>query len=174
MRKHQILSDAIHSRFPEMGRNPDKLAVFVENGRLAARIGADEVAGPVPAMRGFEYRYELVVLALDFDGARQNELFWCVLDWIREWQPELLLNPRTIAENFTFQVDVLDTGLADVSIRLALNEAIIRNADGAFVYNSEPKLANSFDGVENNPVLNAILGNGSALVPDPAADPAQD
>lgn len=117
MKKPGSLRDAITALLPEFARNPDKLAMWVENGR---------VRSPGTAQRGFAWEYPLTVVAEDFTRPPET-LFFIVVDWLRAQQPDLLASN---AEGFAFDVDVIDDRTVDVKITLPLREVVTATADG--------------------------------------------
>lgn len=160
MRKHDSFRAAIVAALPDLARDPQALAVFVDKGRIAAR------AGPAGALKatGFEWRYTLNAILLDFDGD-PNVLAAAVLDWIGTFQPELLQNHASGNEAFQFQVDVLDDTKVDIEIAIEINEAVDRASDGTMTYRDEPTLEVNFAGVPAGTALDAITVSGEALFP---------
>ena len=159
MRKHDSFRAAITAAFPELVRNPQALAVFIDRGRIAARAGPE---GETKAS-GFEWRYTLNAVLIDF-ADDTNALAVAVLDWIRAAQPELLLNHTSGNEAFQFQVDVLDERKVDIEITIELNEAVDVAEDGTMTYRPEPVLESGFDDVPPGTLLDAITIGGEALL----------
>jgi hypothetical protein len=159
MRKHESFRAAIAAAFPELKRNPQTLAVFIDRGRIATRVSPDATTKTA----GFEWRYTLNAVLLDF-ADDTNTLALAVLDWIRTAQPELLLNHTTGNEAFQFQVDVLDERKVDIEITIELNEAVDVALDGTPAYRTEPTLETGFDDVPPGTLLDAITIGGEALL----------
>ena len=159
MRKHSSFRNAIVAAFPELERNPQALAVFVDQGRIAAR------AGPVAGGKatGFEWRYTLTAILIDFTGD-PNQLAARVLDWIRIHQVDRLQNHGTGDEAFGFKVDILDDRKVDIEISIELDEAVDIAADGTMTYRDELSLDDSFAGVPAETTLDAITIGGSTLL----------
>ncbi|MES2300562.1 MAG: phage tail protein, partial [Pseudomonadota bacterium] len=141
MKKPALLRAAIVALLPELARNPDKLAMWVETGRTRA-TGT--------AQRGFAWEYHLTVVVEDFTKPPEM-LFFIVTDWLRTQQPDLLASN---AEGFPFEVDVIDDKTADVKITLPLREIVTATPDGSGGWQLE---------VQPEPVLfpdAAVIGPG--------------
>ena len=158
MRKHDSLRAALVTAFPELDRDRERLAIYIERGSIASRFAEDTRSG------GFEWRYTLTAVLLDFVGDT-NLLAASVLDWLQVHQPELLLNHAAGNEAISFRVDVLDQTKADVEIEIALTEAVDIDAAGATSYRDEPVPAEAFADVPAGTVLDAITINGEGLMP---------
>ncbi|WP_299307780.1 phage tail protein [uncultured Croceicoccus sp.] len=160
MRKHDTLRAALTAAFPDLTRDPQALSIYIDKGRIAAR------AGPGGAYRatGFEWRYTVNAVLLDFAGD-PNHLAVTVLEWIRTAQPERLQNHRTGDEAFSFEVDILDDQKADIAITIELDEAVDIAADGTMTYRDEPDINPPFDGVPPETSLDAITLGGAGLLP---------
>ena len=111
MKKPDLLRAAITALLPELGRDPDRLAMWVEKGKVIARQGAQ---------RGFAWEYDLIVLISGYAGD-PDVIMFTVCEWLRAQQPDLLASG---AEGIPFEVDILDAGAVDVQITLSLNEAV--------------------------------------------------
>ncbi len=112
MKKPDSLKRLLLLTVPQLGQNPENLAMYVDEGKVAATSGAT---------LSFEYRYKLNLVAQDFAGDR-NALIVPLLAWIAEAQPDLLDRPG--AEPFTFECELLDSDSADISITLDLTERV--------------------------------------------------
>lgn len=162
MKKPALLRAAIVALLPELARNPDKLAMWVETGRTRA-TGT--------AQRGFAWEYQLTVVVEDFTKPPET-LFFIVTDWLRTQQPDLLASN---AEGFPFEVDVIDDKTADVKITLPLREIVTATGDGAGGWQLEvqPEPILFPDAAVIGPGLTSIWvrGNGDApfqVAPDPS------
>lgn len=144
MQKHDRLREAIVAAFPDLARDPHRLAIFIDKGRIAARAA--------PA-RGFEYRYTLSAIFEAF-GGDLDCLMLTITDWLRIWQPDRLLNHTTGNEAFTFEADILDDRTADVHITLQIDEAVDVSADGVTTHRAEPPL--DF-GSTADPILDELM-----------------
>lgn len=115
MRKPADLRQAITASVPDLKRNPDKLHLFVEEGRVVA-TGAKTIS--------FEYQYTLTLVVTDF--ADSADAFMVpVLAWLRENQPELFNNPDKRPDGFKFETDILSHDCVDLMMRLPLTERVI-------------------------------------------------
>lgn len=156
MKKPALLRAALVALLPELARNPDKLAMWVENGRVRATGNAQ---------RGFAWEYPLTVVVEDFTKPPET-LFFIVVDWLRTQQPDLL-TPN--AEGFAFDVDVIDEKTADVKITLPLGEVVtaIGDGNGGWQLEVQPEPLPLFPDAEPiAPGLTSIWvrGNGDAPV----------
>ena len=124
MKKPDLLRAFLTDALPELGREPDALSIFVNNGTIAARHGPN---------LGFEIRYTLHLVLLDFRSAPQ-QLFLPLTLWLRSQQPDLLLNHESGVQALQFRVDPVDNGAADVEITLPLSEAVdvLPRPDGTY------------------------------------------
>jgi hypothetical protein len=161
MLKPDSLRAAITAACPDLRRDPEKLALFVDKGRIATRHGA-----PL----AFEYRYQLLAILTDFPADQPNALMLAVILWLRVHQPELILNHGTGNEAFTFDCVVIDDKTVDLEIRLAeLSEAVkvTPRAGGGhdFEFVPEPSLDEAFPGVPEDALLQEILSGGEPLFP---------
>ncbi|QQN73176.1 phage tail protein [Croceicoccus sp. YJ47] len=160
MRKHDALRAALTAAFPDLTRDPQALSIYIDKGRIAARAGP----GGTNRATGFEWRYTLNVVLLDFAGD-PNRLAATVLEWIRAAQPERLQNHTAGDEAFSFEVDILDDDKADIAITIALDEAVDIAADGTMSYRDEPDIDPPFEGVPPETSLDAITLGGAGLLP---------
>lgn len=99
-------------------RDPDKLAIFIDKGRIAARP-----RNPETNALGFEWRYRLVALLTDFTGDVDAVAF-AVIMWIAENQRELLEDFAAGSEAVKFEADVIDSSTIDLQLELELTEAV--------------------------------------------------
>lgn len=120
MKKPGLLRAAIVALIPEMARDPDRLAMWVEKGNVRATNNRQ---------RGFAWEYDLIVDVENFTGDPAG-LFFAVVDWLRDQQPDLL---AANSPGFPFEVDVIDTATVDVKITLPLREVVTaERADSAW------------------------------------------
>ena len=141
MRKPDSLRRLLIQTVPQLAANPETLALYVDQGKVAARTGAS---------LSFEYRYKLNLVAQDFAGDR-NALIVPLLAWIAQVQPDLLDRPD--GEPFTFECELLDADTSDISITLDLTErvSVQTRAEGGYevVHLDDPTPADldRFEGV---------------------------
>ncbi len=108
MIKPDSLRAALASAIPYLAQNPQALTVRIERG---------EIHSTMHGGLSFEYQYDLVALITDYAGPA-DMLFLPVVAWLHTAQPDILQNKDRRAD-FSFEVDVLDGGKADIEIRLA-------------------------------------------------------
>jgi hypothetical protein len=92
MKKPASLRAALARLMPDLARDTDRLAMWVEKGKVVA---------PRP-QRGFA-EYDQIVLVSRYAGD-PAALFFVICDWLRSQQPDLLASG---ADGFPFEVDML-------------------------------------------------------------------
>lgn len=115
MIKPASLRAAIVAAIPSLSADPDKLTVFIDAGSIAS------TSAKTPS---FEYRYTCNVMLLDFAGD-SDDLFIAIVQWVRQYQNDLVSNPDARANGITYEVDILDNATADVSVKLQLTESVV-------------------------------------------------
>lgn len=117
MKKPASLRNAIAALLPDMARDPDRLAMWVERGNVRATGNRQQ---------GFSWEYDLIVYAENYahDPAL---LFFIVTRWLRTQQPDLL---AANTPGFPFEVDVIDAKTVDVKITLPLREIVTADDQG--------------------------------------------
>lgn len=132
MNKPHSLRHALNKSVPYVRENPDRLHLFVDNGSVVATAAASI---------SWEYRYTLNVVITDFTGD-QNLLIAPIQLWLRENQPDMLMNATGREQLFTFEVDILDNGACDLSLNLRLTERVLaREVNGAIQVETVPEPA---------------------------------
>lgn len=157
MNKPRLLRRALAARFPDLARDADRLAMWVEKGKVRARLGNSH---------SFAWEYDLVVLVSAFTGA-EADLFHCLCEWLREQQPELLASG---ADGFPFEVDILDENLCDVQVTLTLDEAVtaVKGADGQWQCTTVPQPVPLIPDIgQIGPGLTSIWADGRQVAPRP-------
>lgn len=132
MIKPASLRAAITASLPELLNHPDKLQVFIDQGKIRSTAAATS---------SFEWSYTVEVFLLDFTGD-ENVLIVAILDWCRIHQLEIL--DRNDPEDFTFEADIINHQAIDLSLKLKLTERIIVNGTGAdrtIIHAPEPEQA---------------------------------
>lgn len=120
MKKPALLREAIVAMIPEMARDPDRLAMWVEKGNLRATGNREH---------GFAWEYDLIVVAENYT-AEPAVMFFAVTEWLRIQQPSLLV---ANGPGFPFEVDVIDAQTVDLRITLPLVEVVTAaQVDGAW------------------------------------------
>ncbi|MFZ6712000.1 phage tail protein [Undibacterium sp. TC9W] len=115
MYKPNSLRNHLTAANPDLKRNPDKLLVFADEGRLI---------GTGTASRSFEYAYKLNVIITDF-GGDEDGLMVPLLDWVAVHQADLLGNPDKREKGIRFVVDFNNHDSVDISLELELSERVI-------------------------------------------------
>ena len=106
---------ALETALPELTANPDRLILYIDEGRIHSRYG-DSLS--------FEYRYRLNLVLLDYAHHASAALV-PLLAWLRVNQPELGLNPDLADGAVTFEAEILNHSSMDFAIRLQLSERVI-------------------------------------------------
>lgn len=114
MLKPPSLRDHLLAHVPALV--PDKLLTFITGGR-------GRIHSTAHGSLSFVYHYTLEVVLTDFSKS-SDVVMVAVLQWIRQHQPELLLNESHMAERFTFEVDILNGETYDLGIKLQLTERV--------------------------------------------------
>jgi len=109
--KHNALREAIALALPEFARDPERLSMWIEKGRIRS---------PMTESRDFEWEYNLYLTTQDFTG-HPSVLFLAINDWLRVNQPELL---QPGSAGYDFEVDVVDDKTVDLHVWLDLTECV--------------------------------------------------
>ena len=153
MKKPESLKALLLASVPGLKDKPENLSMFIDKGRIAARLSGS---------LSFEYRYTVNVVVQDYAGD-VDALFVPLLAWVAEQQPDLL--ERDQQEPFSFESEILDGDLADISIDLELTERVkvARTDEGLVVTHfDEPSRADAFDDVGAPPLWAGILDDVTA------------
>ena len=118
MEKPALLRAEIEKHLPEIKNNPEKLTLFVQNGRV---FGNKHTLG-------HEVRYTLALMIDGYTGDT-GILNAVILNWARRHQPDLLAPGRVPDNAYRFEADILDNRSCDLLIELALSERITVTAD---------------------------------------------
>ena len=161
MKKPESLKTLLLASVPGLKDKPENLAMFIDKGRIAARLTGS---------LSFEYRYTVNVVVQDFVGD-VDALFVPLLAWVADQQPDLL--ERDQQEPFSFESEILDGDLADISIDLELTERVkVERTDEGLVVThlDEPSRLDEFDDVTGVRLWAGILDDVTAgtleTVPD--------
>lgn len=118
MEKPALLRAEIEKHLPEIKNNPEKLTLFVQNGRVSGNKHT----------LGHEVRYTLALMIDGYTGDT-DILNAVILNWARSHQPDLL-TPGHVPDNaYRLEADILDNQSCDLLIELALSERITVTAD---------------------------------------------
>lgn len=118
MDKIDSLRAALVAPHPELAQNPDRLKVFVDQGRIVSRRTAS---------LAYQYRYT-VRLFLEGFTRNADQIMVPLLLWLRTNQPDLLLRYEKEDEAIRFAADILDDGSADIAITFDLHESVVLRA----------------------------------------------
>ena len=118
MEKPALLRTEIEKHLPEIKNNPEKLTLFVQNGRVSGNKHT----------LGHEVRYTLALMIDGYTGDT-GILNAVILNWARRHQPDLLAPGRVPDNAYRFEADILDNQSCDLLIELALSERITVTAD---------------------------------------------
>jgi hypothetical protein len=123
---------------PDLKQNPDKLLVFVDQGRAMAS-GTNSLS--------FEYHYRLNIIITDYSG-EPDAIMVPLLAWVANHQAELLNNPDLRQTGIQFEVDFNNHQSIDLSIVLDLTErTIVKRLDDGnvhFLHPQEPQMSPDF------------------------------
>lgn len=167
MLKPDSLRAALTAAMPALARDPDKLAIFIDKGRIAGRMRS---APDYPNI-GFEYRYQLNAVLLDFTG-HPDAVFVAVMLWLHDNQPDLL--QRHAPEPIAFDADVIDAKTIDLSFKLELSETVravpLDGGGMEMIHLPEPPAIDEFEGVSRWTPLEAIYVAGELVAGEPPGD----
>ncbi|MHC8326024.1 phage tail protein [Pseudomonas sp. LB1P83] len=152
MNKPDSLRSHLLSTIAELKHNPDRLLMFIDNGKVRCTAAAS---------LSFEYSFDLQIILTDFAG-HPDSVTLPMLGWLSVHQSELLENLNKSAEGIRFEVDILDNSKVDMSLTLRLTERVVVGKDDegntTVRHSSEPQRIAAF--LDPNWVPNAN-GNGS-------------
>lgn len=168
MLKPDLVRAALAAVLPDYARDPDRIAIFIEQGNIATRL--------LPGNYGFEYRYRLKVFLLDF-AENPDVVMAALVRFLQEQQLDVLQNPDLSKQAIGFESEILDGGKMDLIITLQLTEAVRlvpREGGGHdFVHVEEPALAAplipGFDPIMPPAPLGAIWLDDQQIVPAPGS-----
>ncbi|MFV2029811.1 phage tail protein [Neisseria sp. S1] len=135
MEKPASLRDALAAALPELRNNPDKLAMYVVDGKTIANKHT----------LGHKISYRLNINITDYaDGL--DKLNVAVIAWLQVNQPDILGPGSVPADSYVFEADILDDKTADIAIVLRLTESVLAliDDDGKIniTHRREPQLKN--------------------------------
>lgn len=118
MQKIDTLRAAITAALPELQRDPDRLAIWIERGAAQCHSTQTEAFG-------FSYQANVLIRELASDI---SVVALAVFRWLRVNQPALLTPGN---DGFAFDVDILDNRSADVLLQIQLDENVTVTTNGA-------------------------------------------
>jgi hypothetical protein len=119
MQKLRAIREHLAETVPSLKKNPDKLHVYIEKGGLACRYGG----------QSFEYRFEAKIMVEDF-ADEVDTLIIPLLVWLKQNQPDLLLNPDKSDNVIRYVAELIDHEKADVELSIdGLTERVVVTED---------------------------------------------
>lgn len=100
---------------PDLAKNPEKLHVFIEKGRISTRLGGG---------LGFEYNFTVQLLVTDF-AESADCLIVPLLVWLQTNQPDLLQDTERRQRAIAFEAEIIDHGKIDIALSLDLSERVL-------------------------------------------------
>lgn len=119
MNKPDSLRTHLLSTVTELKHNPDRLLVFIDNGKVRCTAAAS---------LSFEYSFDLQIILTDFAG-HPDSVMLPLLGWLSVNQSELLENLDKAKSGIQFEADILDSNKVDLSLTLPLTERVIVGKD---------------------------------------------
>jgi hypothetical protein len=151
MRKPDSLREWLLRSVPGLDAQPERLHLFVEEGRVHCVPGKT---------LSYQYVYQLVLILEDF-GADSHALIVPILAWLAQHQPDLLHERGD--EGLPISQDILDNKTADFEMRLDLKERVIVTptvAGGwAVEYAADPQIIDTFEGADGARLWRLYLTN---------------
>lgn len=132
MNKPASCRAAIEAALPYLRKEPDRLVMFIEGGKIASSLGGT----------GFEYRYTLTIGLLDFNQ-HPDTVMIPLLQWLKSHAPAVMQNPDTAKEAITFEAEILNHNTYDLRLQLKLSERVkvaISGSDCTAEHLTEPQL----------------------------------
>ncbi|UCV02300.1 phage tail protein [Dechloromonas denitrificans] len=115
MKKPAELRAHLTTWVPDLARNPDKLHVFVEKGRIFSRYGES---------LAFEYHYQLTLGITDY-AESIDAVIVPLLGWIQANQPNLLLDEKLRENLIAFDAELCNAETVDLQLILELSERVL-------------------------------------------------
>ena len=159
MNKPDSLRAAVTAVLPELARDPDRLRIWIDSGRIRC---------PMTESRAFGYEYKLTLELIDFTG-EPAIVFIAINDWLRVHQPDLAQIDGT--SGYSFEAEPIDDKTIDLIVTLQLSErAIITPRPGGgwnIEHPAEPDPLFPDDAPMHNPPvpLTNVWADGVQLVP---------
>lgn len=115
MKKPQLLKEFLLSAIPELQHNPDRLLIFVDDGKVRNTLAMG---------LSFEYEYTLTLVLTEYVGDLAT-ISVPVFDWLRVHQSDLLANLEKSQVGLPFEAEILNNGSVDLVLKLPLTERVI-------------------------------------------------
>lgn len=135
MEKPASLRAEIERALPEIAANPEKLVMFVTDGRVQAYKNT----------LSHESAYTLTLVIENYSGG-QDEINAVIINWLQKHQADILNPGGNTDGRYTFEADILRHDAADLLIQLQLTERtrVIPDDKGRIVID-HPKNADHSD-----------------------------
>lgn len=114
MEKIKSLRAAIEAAIPDIRRNPERLVVFAEQGRIACTSRTS---------LSFEYRYQVELLFTNL-STHMDCAIVAVMAWVQNHEPLIFDRWRQDSESITFEAELLSETEVDLAIRMPLTERV--------------------------------------------------
>lgn len=114
MMKPASLRKALGDAVPELRDDPSKFQVHIDAGNIVA-TGTKATS--------FQYQYTIELILIDY-ASSPDPLFFALVQWLQENQPDLLLNTSKREEAISFNVDIINDTTSDISIKIQLTEDV--------------------------------------------------
>lgn len=111
MEKPASLRAAIERSLPEIAKQPEKLTMFIGQGRILAN----------KATLSHTAKFTLSLLITDFTGSI-DVLQTAIVHWLQTHQPDILGPGDTDPTAYTFEADILSDNSYDILVELKLSE----------------------------------------------------
>lgn len=111
MEKPASLRAAIERSLPEIAQHPDKLTMFIGQGRILAN----------KATLSHTAKFTLSLLITDFTGSL-DVLQTTIVNWLQTHQPDNLGPGATDPAAYTFEAEILANNSYDILVELKLSE----------------------------------------------------
>jgi hypothetical protein len=116
MKKLEDLREYLLTNVPALGRDPDRLLTFIENGQILFYPGDN-----------YSHRYlmPITIIVTDWAGSA-DEIVIPVLEWLAVREPGF--DPQTAIR---FDAEIIDKEKTDIQIQLQVTERVVVTFDGA-------------------------------------------
>lgn len=115
MKKPQQLRDHLLAAVAELQRDPDRLLIFVDEGKIRSTMANG---------LSFEYEYTLTLVLTDYAGDLAA-VSVPLLAWLRQHQSDLLVNLDKVKTGIQFEAEILANDKVDLIIKIPLTERVI-------------------------------------------------
>lgn len=116
MRKPASIRKLLTDYLPELGRDPERLRMWIDKGNVRYRQTDS---------KSFELVYRLNIVVIDWTG-EAVVIFTLLNEWLRRYQPDAVASQA--APGYSFEADIVTNNAMDLSIDLDLSEVVRRVA----------------------------------------------